>query len=984
MRKVVLKGIFLIFIPVIFFFQTTAMASENNIQSSTDPFLAAQSLGLNNYNFGDASIGGEYDSLLGMIFNTRYTHQFNKNFAIGAIGEYGPNQYRLSGTVGHTLWTDGQIKLTSEYLSQNLPFEFDSGNIDQRVHQSAYGFELRQNLHQNIFQNFSLGGYRAQSPNVSLANVTFVSDDFYYTNQRNIAGAVSQGVNVGTDLKLTSCTELSTQLFYDDVHYNTQFTENSDENSSRLGSALSLEQILSERLKFSLKREARAIDNTYRGEVAWVPESTQSFGAQFSLFAQRLISTNTMPNSNSYGLNVTLLSDENTHAPNYTCAPSDNMTSIGEWVKTPAVYMDRVLSIAEQKTTLNAPTITSFSPDHGPVDGGTLVTFNGTNFSSGATVAFNGVEGEVTSTSPTQINMLVPPLEPEAGGLTAKRGLTAVNIIPVDVVVKNTPDQETTLEHAYIYTTKDAPVLTSISPNTGKTSGGTSVTLRGSKLIDATQVSFDGVAAPSIHVESKNEITAITPAHDAGAVTVGVITPNGTSTLENAYTYGSAPALTNVSPNTGTLSGGQTVTLQGSYFTGTTQVTFDSVAATNVHVVNANEVTVTAPAHASAEAVNVSITTPYGTSTLANGYVYGNNTPALTSISPPVGLTSGGLTVTLHGTDLDAATQVSFGGVAATNVSVINGNEVTAITPAHAAGVVDVSLMTPHGSSTLSHGFTYGVAPSITSISPALGPLSGGAQVTINGSGFLSTTAVKFGTIPAQSYTINSNTSITAAAPSETAGIVDINVTTPFGTSPSTPANQYTYTSAPILTAVTPNMTLPQNFSTFVTFSGGALTGAREGHAQCTNGVIIRVVHLIVQNDTTAMAYLNNHFTLGQKATCQIRLLTPHGVTNPITFTLGYHKPILTGISPNEGPRVGGNRVTLTGSNLLPFSEITFGGHSIARLISVSGNTLVVVAPQHTVGTVDVVITTPGGTSTLTNAYTYTIAPTLTNASPKT
>ena len=97
-------------------------------------------------------------------------------------------------------------------------------------------------------------------------------------------------------------------------------------------------------------------------------------------------------------------------------------------------------------------------------------------------------------------------------------------------------------------------------------------------------------------------------------------------------------------------------------------------------------------------------------------------------------------------------------------------------------------------------------SPTITSISPTSGPAAGGTSVTITGKNFTSSATVKFGSTAATSVTHTSSTSLTAVSPAESAGTVQVTVTTSSGTSNGV---SYTYTSststAPTITSITPD-----------------------------------------------------------------------------------------------------------------------------------------------------------------------------------
>jgi hypothetical protein len=82
--------------------------------------------------------------------------------------------------------------------------------------------------------------------------------------------------------------------------------------------------------------------------------------------------------------------------------------------------------------------------------------------------------------------------------------------------------------------------------------------------------------------------------------------------------------------------------------------------------------------------------------------------------------------------------------------------------------------------------------PAVTAVSPSEGAQAGGTSVTISGTEFTGTTAVKFGSAEAASFTVNSDSSITATSPPGT-GTVDVTVTNAVGTSATNSADQFTY-----------------------------------------------------------------------------------------------------------------------------------------------------------------------------------------------
>ncbi len=138
---------------------------------------------------------------------------------------------------------------------------------------------------------------------------------------------------------------------------------------------------------------------------------------------------------------------------------------------------------------------------------------------------------------------------------------------------------------------------------------------------------------------------------------------------------------------------------------------------------------------------------------------------------------------------------------------------------------VNVSVTTYGGTATSAGGFTYVGAPTIGTISPKQGSISGGTQVTITGTNLDTITSVTFDGTPGTAVTADSaGTSLTVTTPAFPApGAVDVKVTTIGGT--ATGSAGYTYVKSPTITSFTP-ATGSTSGGTQVTINGTSLAGA--------------------------------------------------------------------------------------------------------------------------------------------------------------
>ncbi|MFJ9668836.1 IPT/TIG domain-containing protein [Streptomyces sp. NPDC101219] len=326
------------------------------------------------------------------------------------------------------------------------------------------------------------------------------------------------------------------------------------------------------------------------------------------------------------------------------------------------------------------------------------------------------------------------------------------------------------------------PVLSTVSPSQGPTTGGFSLTLTGGGLIGTTVVRFGSTPAVSHVVHSATQLTAVVPPGSAGTVQVTVTGPSGTSNpVPFTYTAAALPVVSTVTPAAGPAPGGTAVTVTGTGFTGATAVRFAGAPAASFTVHSSTTLTAVTPAGVPGAAA-VTVTTPAGSSTATGGaYFFYAAPPLLEGISPPAGPTGGGTAVTLTGSSLLNADAVRFATTGAPSFTVHSATRITAVAPPGPAGVVPVTVSTPGGTSNAS-AFAYVPAPLLTGLEPAHGPTSAGTVITLTGSGLAAASAVAFDGTPV-SFTTVSDTQIAAIAPAGPAGPTTVTVTTPGGTS---------------------------------------------------------------------------------------------------------------------------------------------------------------------------------------------------------
>ena len=237
--------------------------------------------------------------------------------------------------------------------------------------------------------------------------------------------------------------------------------------------------------------------------------------------------------------------------------------------------------------------------------------------------------------------------------------------------------------------------------------------------------------------------------------------------------------------------------------------------------------------------------------------------------------------------------------------------------------------------------------PTITSFNPTSGPV--GSSVTVTGTGFTGATSVTFGTIAATSFTVNSDTQITAVVPGGFAHS-PIKVTTAGGTAKS--STNFTLTSGgsgPSISGMSPNSGAVGDQ---VLISGSGFTGATQVQFNGTSATFT------VDSDAQITTTVPFGATTGP-----VTVTTPGGVLqSPTGFTVGSAPPpvpVISSFSPTSGPV--GTAVTVTDSGFTGATAVSFGAFP-ATSFTVDSDTQITCVVPSGFAHAPIKVTTPGGT----------------------
>jgi sugar lactone lactonase YvrE len=324
----------------------------------------------------------------------------------------------------------------------------------------------------------------------------------------------------------------------------------------------------------------------------------------------------------------------------------------------------------------------------------------------------------------------------------------------------------------------------------------------------------------------------------------------------------------------------------------------------------------------------------------------GNGSGTVTSLAPNTGINCG----TECSAEFEEGTEVELEATPEPKSEFAGWSTVSG-DPGTCTGTTSPCTLTLNEATELEAEFNR-IAPVVTEVNPTKGPSAGGNTVEITGTELGEATKVEFGTTEA-TILGNTETSVEVEAPAHAAGTVDVTVTTPGGTSATSGADEYTFVDAPTIEEVNP--------------AEGSTAG----------GELVEIIGTdleeasVVEFGGSAATIVGNTNTTIEVETPQHAAGTFHVVVTAIggtstetaadEFTF-IASPAVTGVSPNKGATTGGNLVEITGLRLGNASKVEFGTTE-ATILENTETSIEVEAPAHAAGTVDIRVTTLGGTS---------------------
>lgn len=312
-------------------------------------------------------------TFLGPTLRLGFTNNITDTAAYSLGGQAGSRNYRLDAVLGTQLSSYQRIKISGEYIRQNIAYAFFDGNTDQWVQQGVISADFQYDLVDYTYSpQLTLNAYYSQAPNKSLR-----TDAGYYTNAsgvlqsfteaKRIAGSNAGGISPGVAFAPWQGGKIALEANFDAIHYDTEYTPS--DKISGAGGTVSINQYLSENVSVNAAGAFRQPYINYQGSIVW--NNIPCYGNwNIGLQGEYTRGKNTLPDTYNVGITADYFLGQIFESPLIKTDGIDQFMHADErsrfsdgvsvsqrmerqdflnWTAKPAVYMPQVLAIADSQ-----------------------------------------------------------------------------------------------------------------------------------------------------------------------------------------------------------------------------------------------------------------------------------------------------------------------------------------------------------------------------------------------------------------------------------------------------------------------------------------------------------------------------------------------------------------------------------------------------------------------------------------------------------
>lgn len=295
---------------------------------------------------------GNPTTFLGTIGSVSLNNMLSDTSAFSVGLEGATHHVRLDGSYGWRLIGHQQLKLSAEYLLQNISYSYYSGNTAQWVQQGAVSADYQFALGKYLYffdPQILLNGYASRSPGKSLrvdsGSYTKSGSLINYIDNKRIAGADALGIGPGISLAPREGTRTYFYLNYDNISYDTVYI--ASQNAKGLGGTVRWQQAVDNNVELNLTAAIRNPFNAYQADLSWQNLPLFGFwtlGANGAYTAGK----NRLPSTYSVGIHIDYLYDDGYYASR---TQKDEALQFLNGLSGAAVYIPEVFAIADERVT---------------------------------------------------------------------------------------------------------------------------------------------------------------------------------------------------------------------------------------------------------------------------------------------------------------------------------------------------------------------------------------------------------------------------------------------------------------------------------------------------------------------------------------------------------------------------------------------------------------------------------------------------------